>query len=739
MLGQALHLGRRRSPPGERLGTGLVDSIVPEHGTPVAASDYRTDQPLTDHRQDRFSRWPFARRIAATVAGRDDPSCLILGIYGAWGEGKTSVLNFIKQDLETNPHVVVVPFNPWLVSSDEALIKSLFATIAAETHEKLATAAQSFGKALEAISTYLALARRLPIVGSHLPVDEMRRWGARLSQTSLEEQRRRIQGILREKGLRIVVIIDDIDRLEPREIQLIFKTVRLAADFDHLTYLLAFDPSIVARALGIVLGGSSDDFGRDFIDKIVQVPLFLPPARWSELRALALEYVQAALATAGVDLDAAQGGIVNHLFDAFQGQLRTPRHAALYGNALFFALPSLKGEVDMVDLILMEGIRLFFPALYSAIRLAPEMLLLHGSSGTIGERQKAIDAFMEKALPGIGGETSERLRRLLFHLFPAASGAGQGAIEGRLRARTQRISSDLYFNRYFRYGVGADDFADRDLDAAVVHLEGPDQGEAEKSWQGLFASVPSDLLIEKVRLRIGELTPAGAGRLALFLVREGRRFPFDGFSSWRSHSLFQNAASTVTGLLLHISDGEARLAAAAAVIREATSLPFAAMIFGELFQDGSAADDGTLPAGAEQEALGTILAKRFTAELKSVWIFDELGKDAWFLLDIWRWFDPLGNESYLDMMTQQPRRAADFVRIFTSTVVTSMPPSDGEFSEGSYDQLSSRFDPRLLAARLAGENELLAPEQVRACRAFLAIHKSRVAADAARTTLDPSG
>jgi hypothetical protein len=481
--------------------------------------------------------------------------------------------------------------------------------------------------------------------------------------------------------------------------------------------------------------GGSDTFGRDFIEKIVQVPLFLPPARWSELRALSLDYIEAALTTAGIDLDAAQGAMVSYLFDAFEGQLRTPRHATLYGNALLFALPGLKGEVDVVDLILMEGVRLFFPGLYAAIRLAPEMPLGHRSFGTVGERQQAMSAFIASALPGTSLESSERLRRLLMHLFPAAFGTGQGSIQGRLGSRTQRISSDLYFNRYFRYGVGDDDFADRDLDAVLGCLEGPDQGDAENSWQRLVCAVPGDMLIEKVRLRIGELTPVGTARLALFLAREGRRFPFDGFSNWRSHSLFQNAAGTVTALLLHIRDGKARRAASAAVMREAAPLYFAAVIFEQVFHEGTTAGDGTPLEADEHETLGAILAERFATELKSAWIVDEVGKDAWLLLDVWRRFEQASHDSYLDRMTRQPSRAADFVRMFTSTVVSSARRPDGDFGEGSYDQLSQRFGPGLLAARLApalaSENELLSPDQVRACRAFLAIHEARVQAAAA--------
>ena len=62
--------------------------------TPVP---YATDQPIATSEEDRFSRKPFAYRVAHTIAHRSDPSSIVVGIYGAWGEGKTSVLRMIEE------------------------------------------------------------------------------------------------------------------------------------------------------------------------------------------------------------------------------------------------------------------------------------------------------------------------------------------------------------------------------------------------------------------------------------------------------------------------------------------------------------------------------------------------------------------------------------------------------------------------------------------------------------------
>mgnify|MGYP001067267550 CR=1 FL=1 len=69
-------------------------------------------------------------------------------------------------------------------------------------------------------------------------------------QETVRDTRKRIEDALRKTGRRIVVFVDDIDRLDADEIRVVFKMVRLVADFPNVTYLLAFDRPRVEEALG---------------------------------------------------------------------------------------------------------------------------------------------------------------------------------------------------------------------------------------------------------------------------------------------------------------------------------------------------------------------------------------------------------------------------------------------------------------------------------------------------------
>lgn len=75
------------------------------------SNNLSADQPIDQQKSDRFNRYPFAERIAKTVIERTQEEAIVIGLYGAWGEGKSSVLNFIDSILRSTATITVVTFN----------------------------------------------------------------------------------------------------------------------------------------------------------------------------------------------------------------------------------------------------------------------------------------------------------------------------------------------------------------------------------------------------------------------------------------------------------------------------------------------------------------------------------------------------------------------------------------------------------------------------------------------------
>ncbi|MCK5805803.1 MAG: NTPase KAP, partial [Lentisphaeria bacterium] len=156
--------------------------------------------------------------------------------------------------------------------------------------------------------------------------------------------------------------MDDIDRLERDVLRLLFRMVRLNADFPNVTYVLAFDRLVVERNLDEENGVR----GRDYLEKIIQVSFDIPepePETIHRILFAEMDVVLESLKTR--PLDQHRWGNVFH--SGFKEHFRTIRHIKRYANGLRLTLAPLAEEVDLVDFLAIELIRVFHPEVYLGI------------------------------------------------------------------------------------------------------------------------------------------------------------------------------------------------------------------------------------------------------------------------------------------------------------------------------------------------------------------------------------
>ena len=108
------------------------------------------DSPLEDISDDKFGREPIVELVVDSInqVVSSNHDCVVYGIYGKWGEGKTSLMNFIKERLikqGKTDRINIVEFNPWLVNNDEALLREFFKSIMNDLDETIRRAFQKYG------------------------------------------------------------------------------------------------------------------------------------------------------------------------------------------------------------------------------------------------------------------------------------------------------------------------------------------------------------------------------------------------------------------------------------------------------------------------------------------------------------------------------------------------------------------------------------------------------------------
>ncbi|MDP2949109.1 MAG: P-loop NTPase fold protein [Chloroflexota bacterium] len=389
------------------------------------------DRPITTLEQDRLGRARFAEHIAAQILKYSDPACLVVALYGRWGSGKTSLLNLIEAQIREGapvrgPAPIVLRFNPWHFAATDQLIAMFFrdVRIALGLRDR-GKAGQQLGRLLETLAVVLSAGESLPGLASLGRPSKIATLSAKgltqmMKDKTLEQLRAEIYKHMMKLEKRLVVMIDDLDRLEPDSMLLMLRLIRLSADMPNTTYVLAFDRGPVASALDKAYPGIG---GQAYLEKIAQVALDIPRATPQQLETLFLEGLQNAVGDTSWEEEEQ-----DRWRELYLGGLRrfilTPRDVIRCLNGIKLNFPMVRGEVNAIDFITLEVIRTFNPGLYAFIAdPGNRQSLLLDAPLLVDLRQgerPALPPSLDEALGASGDHLKQPSTHLLLSLFPRA-------------------------------------------------------------------------------------------------------------------------------------------------------------------------------------------------------------------------------------------------------------------------------------------------------------------------------
>ena len=373
-----------------------------------------SDKPLTKPKDDRLAYSPFAERLAESLLAMAPPDGFVVALYGSWGSGKTTVVNFIVHYLEDRPdddQPIIVHFNPWWFSGRENLIRAFFDQLQAALtgHWK-----SGWRQARRHLAQFAGLVSEAPV--PYASTSKVLKRVIEPKQPDTNALKQSIAETLQKQDKRIVIVIDDIDRLTPEEIRQLFRVIKAVADFPNVLYLLAFDREIVAKALT----EKQDLPGDQYLEKIVQVPIDLPLPDRLSLQNMLFGCLAPVLQDPPDELfdqnywrEVYFGGV-----DPF---ITTPRDVVRLVNAfrMMYSHPDVSGGVNAVDFIGLETLRVFHPAAYDRVRRNREQF--EGSDESLGETEvESLRRFHEEWLGELklSEKTKDHVKRLLVLLYP---------------------------------------------------------------------------------------------------------------------------------------------------------------------------------------------------------------------------------------------------------------------------------------------------------------------------------
>jgi predicted KAP-like P-loop ATPase len=443
----------------------------------AAAGGLSPDRPLSDPLTDRLGYAPFADALAKSIRRMDAPDGIVVALYGQWGLGKTTALNFIEHYLgapeKGEPaagQLVILRFNPWLFTGRTDLAIAYLSELQ-KTFRRWNLVADRARRALSSLATLVSAA---PVPGAALAkgVGDVLDPGA----PDVRELKQEVADALAAQTRRLVVVIDDIDRLTQEEIRELFSVIKAVADFPNTVYLLAFDNDVVVSALST----ESVD-GSAYVEKIVQVPFELPIPEKTALEALFLEQLDAIV---GPEIDPDllnRDDLATMLHFALMPLMDTPRDVVRLTNSLRVTYAAVRGEVNVADFIGLEAARIFLPPLYDNVRKNPEMF---GAARDLANAFRALQpadraAFHQRwATADVIKENDlEAAKELAAWLFPeTAQPLGVHLRRSRNTLETRRnrhITDPDFYPLYFRLSLGDTAISREHVQAMVMQSADP--------------------------------------------------------------------------------------------------------------------------------------------------------------------------------------------------------------------------------------------------------------------------
>lgn len=222
-----------------------------------------------------------------------------VGVFGDWGSGKSSLMRIAREELNSRDGIATIEFSAWQFESYEDVKAALMQVIMQRLQQEQgldADVERLRTKLLKRVDWFYALSLAATRVATLTPptLEDLRK-AVRPSAEEGDDETQAIQEFRTDFGEllskiesinALVVFIDDLDRCLPTSIIETFEAIRLFLAVPKTAFVIAADERIIRYAIRSrypAESGAGVDLGRDYLEKIVQVPLRIPPLTGAEV------------------------------------------------------------------------------------------------------------------------------------------------------------------------------------------------------------------------------------------------------------------------------------------------------------------------------------------------------------------------------------------------------------------------------------------------------------------------
>lgn len=464
---------------------------------------YSTDKPIEKRDDDKLERKNFSNQLGKAIYEYKDKDGLVIGLFGEWGTGKTSVVNMVEQGInelseENENKPLIVRFSPWNYTDKNNLISLFFKDLRIQIYNKSGKSYyEKIGDALEKYSEALDLLNYVPFGGSgvvHTIKVILKIITKKVSKKSdLNKTKNDLEKALRDEDKKIIVVIDDIDRLTNQQIRDIFQLVKQVADFPNVIYLLVMDRTVVERALNAV----HDINGSAYLEKIIQVPIDLPKLNKSKLEEIFLDRLKIILEDpfdkVNIDKEYWDKVFVNCI-KPYISNLRDVNRVI---NTFQFRYGMLKEETSFEDMMAITTLEVLEPKLYKWI---------YDKKGVLLQNTEELPTYRKNDISYYSDEFNElginlnKAIKFLSVIFPLYSNDHNiSTIDIR---KNLRIADKKQFDMYFHCNLNDIKLSGRRINSFLYEF---DEGELENAIEEISEDKGINYFLEEIEDLVEEI------------------------------------------------------------------------------------------------------------------------------------------------------------------------------------------------------------------------------------------
>ncbi len=342
--------------PGKNIEKKQTTCFIPE------INDEMTSQTRKDIAKE------IVARLNATIVDRES---FAICISGAWGSGKTSFLNYIKDEIIAYNQTIgqednIIEFHPWNSNSSAQIIDDFFNLLSKYLIARIPGLEDDFATYIKLLVKFDAYTEKMTT-----PILDLL---SKNKKTELENARKKIAKQLSIMNHKVFIIIDDIDRLDTNEILSVLRLIRNSANFPSLIFIAALDKQYTCEHLE----GARFRDGKSFLEKIFQVEFSLPRIDHRdmidmlriEIRSnLPLPDKKAEGVLTEISNTEEKRQLLNNVFTNFRIAKRLVRQFSVSANYLKNKLN--ENEFELGDLFYLEMLHYIDPSLYEQLSNHP--------------------------------------------------------------------------------------------------------------------------------------------------------------------------------------------------------------------------------------------------------------------------------------------------------------------------------------------------------------------------------